>query len=592
MRSLLVPVIDDTLNALKQKGALKLVERPTYNVEPPKQAAHGDLSCNVAMVIQKSEGQPPRKIAEAIVAGLVDNAGVIEKVEIAGPGFLNFTLKDNVVQRFARDVLSAGDAWGRQKPKSTGKKVNVEFVSANPTGPVHIGHARGTFVGDAIARLMDAAGHDVTREFYINDYGNQMQVLGRTVLKRYKQLFGVDVQLVEGEYPAEYVIEIAKTLKSEDGDKWLNAADEAHARCIEIAIRENMKNIRATLAKAKVTHDVFTSEASLHKAGKVLATVEHYKSRGVTYDADQAKGTEGKVRREESKAAQFAERQQGGTFLITSQHGDEEDRIILRKDGTPVYLTADLAYHKDKVDRGFDRLIDVFGADHAGHVPRIKAGFELLGVDAKKLSFVLVQIVKIVRGGEEVKVSKRKGTVFELDDLIEEAGADPCRFMFLSKSANAQFNFDLELVAQQSKENPVFYFQYGHARCSSILRKAAEKGQTFVGVAGITDEHLAKLTLPEEKVMLKKISMLPDVVAGAAEALEPHRVLFFCQDLISDFHSYYTKYRSDPVVNEDKVKTQGRLALVAALKQTLKSAFLILGVDAPEEMQRVEEDEA
>jgi arginyl-tRNA synthetase len=572
MRNLLVPVIDDTLTALKQKGALKLAERPSYVVEPPKNAAHGDLSCNVAMVMAKGEGQPPRKIAEAIVAGLVDRAGVIEKVDVAGPGFLNFTLKDAVVQRFARDVLAAGDAWGRAS-KKTGQRVLVEFVSANPTGPVHIGHARGTFVGDAVARLMDAAGHDVTREFYINDHGNQMQTLGRTVFKRYRQLFGEKVELAEGEYPAEYVVDIAKKLKEEDGDRWLAAGmDAALERCISIAIRENMNAIRGTLAKAKVKHDVFTSEAALHRSGKVLAVVDHYKQRGVTYEADQARGTEGKVRREESKAAQYSERQQGGTFLITSQHGDDEDRIILRKDGSPVYLTADLAYHKDK--------------------PRIKAGVELLGVDAKKLQFVLVQIVKIVRGGEEVKLSKRKGTVFELDDLIEEAGADPCRFMFLMKSVNSQFDFDLDLIAKQSKENPVFYFQYGHARCASILRFAADKGQPFVGPAALTDEHLSRLVLAEEKQMLKKMSMLPDLVAGAADALEPHRVLYFCQDLISDFHSYYTKYKSDPIVSEDKVKTQGRLALVAALKQTLKSAFAILGVDAPEEMHRLEEDEA
>jgi arginyl-tRNA synthetase len=276
---------------------------------------------------------------------------------------------------------------------------------------------------------------------------------------------------------------------------------------------------------------------------------------------------------------------------MTSQHGDDEDRVILRRDGTPVYLTADLAYHKEKYDRGFDRLIDVLGADHAGHTPRIKAGMVLLGLDVKRLDFLLVQLVRITRGGEEVKVSKRKGTVFELEDLIDEVGPDVCRFLFLMKTANARFDFDLDLVHKQSKDNPVFYFQYGHARCASILKKAAEKGTPFVGAEHLTPAQLARLTLPEELVMLKKMSQLPDVVASAAERLEPHHVLYFCQELITDFHSYYTKYKTDPIISADAEKTQGRLALVAALKQTLRSAFALLGINAPEYMEAPPEEE-
>ncbi len=592
MRTLVVAIVDATLAALKEQGTLRLTARPEYVVEPPKNAAHGDLSCNVAMVMAKAEGLPPRKIAEAIVAGLVDEHGAVAKVEVAGPGFLNVTLKDIVVQRLGLRALHAGDGWGRRPRASTGKRVLVEFVSANPTGPIHIGHARGAFLGDAVARLLEAAGHDVTREFYINDFGKQVETLGRTVHKRYQQLYGIEAPLAEGEYPAQYVVDIARKLKERDGDRWLRApADEWLPPCMRIAIDENMAAIRRTLESAHIRHDVFSSEAALHHGGKVLGVVEHYRGRGVTYDADRAQGTEDKVRRDDSKAAHFADRQHGGTFLITSRHGDDEDRIILRRDGTPVYLTADLAYHKDKFDRGFDRIIDVFGADHSGHVPRIKAGVELLGVDAKKLEFLLVQMVRITRDGQEVKVSKRKGTVFELDDLIEEAGADPCRFIFLAKTANAHLDFDLALVEKQSKDNPVFYFQYGHARCASILRYAADKGQPFVGPAAITDAHLARLSLPEEKSILKRVSALPDVVAGAAEALEPHRVLYYCQELIAELHSYYTKYRSDPVVSDDREKTQARLSLIAAIKQTLKSAFAILGIDAPEAMSRASDDD-
>ncbi|MBN1207631.1 MAG: arginine--tRNA ligase [Myxococcaceae bacterium] len=592
MRQKVYALIHETLAALKAAGTLKLEQVPGYTVEPPKNPAHGDWAVNVAMMLTKPEGKPPRDIANALVKGLVDREGIVAKVEVAGPGFLNITLKEQVIQEVAREVLGAGESFGRQAPKSTGKRVMVEFVSANPTGPIHIGHARGAFMGDAVSRLLEAAGHDVTREFYINDYGKQVETLGRTVYKRYLQLFGQQIELGEGEYPAEYVIDIAKTWKAEVGERYVKAPEsEWMPAAIAVGIRENLKAIKATLEKASIRHDVFFSEASLHTGGKVMAVAEEYKQRGATYEAATARREGEKVRSEDSKAAQFADRQKGGTFLMTSQHGDEEDRIILRHDGTPVYLTADLAYHREKYARGYDRIIDVLGADHAGHLPRMRGGMALLGLDPKKLEFLLVQMVRITRSGEEVKVSKRKGTVFELEDLLDEVGADVCRFLFLIKTANSRFDFDLDLVQKQSKDNPVFYFQYGHARCASILKKAVEKGTPFVGLEGLTSAHLARLTLPEELAMLKKMSQLPDVVASSAERLEPHHVLYFCQELITDFHSYYTKYKTDPIISGDVEKTQGRLALVAALKQTLRSAFALLGIHAPEYMEAPPDEE-
>jgi arginyl-tRNA synthetase len=599
MRQLILTVVDDTLEALKAKGELKLEARPAYSVDPPKNAAHGDAAVNVAMVLAKAEGKPPRKIAEAIVAALVDKAGVIAKVDIAGPGFLNFTLNDAVVQRIAREVLtnaSFGRHAKRVDDKGEPQRVLVEFVSANPTGPVHIGHARGAFMGDAVARLLDAAGYAVTREFYINDFGNQIEILGRSLYKRYLQQHGQDVELAAGEYPGEYLVEVAKVLKAEDGDKHVGKPEsEWLARCTEVAIRENLKAIRATLEKAEIRFDSFFSEASLHQGGKVKGVAQDYVARGATYEGEAARGTEEKVRRDESKAAKYSERQLGGTFLKTSEHGDDEDRILLRHDGSPVYLTADLAYHQAKFARGFTRMVDVFGADHAGHVPRIRAGMRLLGVDDKKLDFLLVQMVRFVREGTEVKLSKRAGNVFELTDLIDEVGPDVCRFTFLMRAANAQFDFDLDAVKRQSKDNPVFYFQYGHARCAQILKKAEEQGKPFVGIDKVTDAQLALLVLPEERALLKKMSLFGDVVVGAAEALEPHRVLYFCQELLSEFHGYYSKYKgAERVVSDDVDKTQGRLALVAALKQTLKSAFALLGISAPEFMtappDEVEED--
>ena len=602
MRHHVRAVIDETLNSLKTQGFISFETIPNYSVDAPKNLEHGDWACNVCMVMSKAVGKKPVELADAIIAHLVDRNSIIVSVEKAGPGFLNIRLKDFVFQRVAREVLNLGTQFGRKAPKSTGKKVMVEFVSANPTGPVHIGHARGAFMGDAISRLLDAAGHDVTREFYINDYGKQVETLGRTVHKRYREQFGEQISLVEGEYPAEYVIEIAKTWKAEVGDAYLNKPEsEFLPAAIAVGIRENMKAIRSTLAKANITHDVFFSEKSLHESGAVTSIVDVYKSRGVTYEATEGKRKDNKekVRDAESKAAKYADKQLGGTFLMTAtwqdEKGkmplkDEEDRIILRADGTPVYLTADLAYHKAKYDRGYELMVDVFGADHAGHVPRIQSGIHLLGFDTKKLEFALVQIVRITRGGEEVKVSKRKGTLFELADLIDEAGADVCRFIFLMKTRDAQFDFDLDAVTKQSKDNPVFYFQYGHARCASILKKAIEKNVPFVGIDKVTDAQLARLVLPEEKMMLKKISQLPDVVASAADRLEPHHVLYYCQELIGDFHAYYTQYKSDPIISDDVDKTQGRLAMVAALKQTLKSAFLILGVDAPEHMEAPAEE--
>jgi arginyl-tRNA synthetase len=592
MKHLVKDAVTATLAALHQQGALKTAapRDVAFTVDATKNATHGDFACNVAMVLAKSEGQPPRKLAESIVAALVDVHGAIDKVDVAGPGFLNFTLTARAVTSVARTVLAAGETWGRSP--STGRRVLVEFVSANPTGPVHIGHARGTFVGDALSRLLSAAGHDVVREFYINDWGKQVETLGRTIHKRYRELFGQQVALADGEYPAEYVKDIARAWRDEDGARWLDQPEYLWLeRAIEIGVRENIAAIKSTLAKAGVQHDTFFAESTLHKAGKVRAIVEQYKERGATYDADAARGTEDKVRRDDSKAAQFEDRQMGGTFLKTADHGDDEDRIILRRDGTPVYLTADLTYHKDKFERGFDRIINVFGADHAGHVPRLKAGMTLLGHDSQKLDFVLVQIVRLVRNGQEVKVSKRKGTVFELADLIEEVGADPCRFIFLMKTANAQLDFDLDVVEKKSSDNPVFTFQYGHARCASILKKAVEQGVAFAGLDGLTPAVLDQLVLPEERAMLKKMSLLPEVVVAAAEALEPHRVLYYCQELIAEFHSYFTKYKkTERVIGDDRDKTQARLALVAALKATLKSAFSILGVDAPDHMTAPEED--
>jgi arginyl-tRNA synthetase len=596
MRESIAQIVSDTLHALKKDGRVSVAEIPSVVIETPKNPEHGDYASNIAMVLSKKASMKPRDLAELIKTHLVDPKGTLAAVEIAGPGFINFRLSERAVREVVRDVLKLGDNFGRRAPKS-GPRVNVEFVSANPTGPLHLGHARGAFFGDAVARVLEAAGYDVTREFYVNDFGKQVETLGRSVHTRYRELFGEQVTLEKGEYPAPYVIDIAQRLKDEDGDRWLARPEsEWLPRAIAIGIDENLKSIRASLEKAGIRHDVWARESTLHESGRVLAIVDSYRARGVTYEAEHARGTEDKVRRDDSKAATFADRQKGGTFLTTTAHGDEEDRIILRADGTPVYLTADLAYHAEKADRGFTRVIDVWGADHAGHVPRIRAGMTALGRDPKTFEFLLVQMVRLLKGDEEIKISKRSGQLYELSELIDDVGADVVRFIFLMRAATTQFDFDLELATKQSNENPVFYCQMGHARCVNVLKKAEEKGHPFRGISVLDDDTLALLSLPEERAMLLQIAGFGDVIGSAADAREPHRVLYYAQDLIADFHSYFTRYKhTHRIVTDDAATTQARLGLVAALRQTLKSALNVLGLTAPEWMEPpkdVEEAEA
>ncbi|MES2504177.1 MAG: arginine--tRNA ligase [Myxococcota bacterium] len=562
-------VLQDTVLALWPE-----IQTVNFTVELPKNPDHGDYATNLAMVLTKLVGMPPREVAGKLISNLKDPVALIESADIAGPGFINFRVSNAALQKVAVHVLEQGAHYGVHP--QNGQKVLIEFVSANPTGPLHLGHARPAFLGDGVARILKAAGFDVTREFYINDAGNQVQTLGKTVYARYQELFGRTIELGKDSYPGEYVIEIARKLKALDGDKWLDR-DDYLPRCIEVGIAENLANIKETLKSVGIEFDSWYSEQSLHDKNAIEHAIERYRERGMLYEASEAEGTSDKVRREESKSAQYAHQQIGGTFLKTSQFGDEEDRIILRKDGTSVYLAADIAYHQEKFERGFDRLIDVFGADHAGHVPRMRACMRALGLDDKKLDFLLVQMVKLLKDGQEMRFSKRSGQIIELKEFIEEVGIDVARVVFLMRSPNTQFDFDLNLALSQSSDNPVFYLQYGHARMATILSKAE-----FLGV---NTEALKRLVLPEERNMLKKMAAYPDVILTAAHHMEPHRVLFYCQDLIGEFHAYFTQYRhSEKIISDDVELTQGRLALVSALKQVLANALSLLGISAPESM--------
>lgn len=544
----------------------------------------GDMATNLAMLLAKSEKKAPLAVA-SMIADELRGSPMFSNIEAKAPGFINFTLSPATLARIIPYIARRGKDYGRATTRHETPAL-VEFVSANPTGGLHLGHARGAFVGDALARVLDAAGYKTTKEFYINDTGNQVATLARTIHKRYRELFGDEITIDAGEYPGEYVVDIAVALKSLHGERWLNQPEEVWLNpLIQFGVEYNLALIKRSLQNVDIDMDVWYYESSLHKEKKLDDLVTALDKRGMLYEADEAKDTEGKVRRTESKAAKFAHLQSGGIFVSTSQFGDEEDRIIKRRDGSFVYLTADLAYHHQKFLRKFDLIIDVFGADHAGHVGRIKAGMAALGHDLDKLKFVLVQIVRLLKGGTEMRFSKRTGTVISLDELIDDVGKDVARFVFLMRGANAQFDLDLDVVTEQSNDNPVFYVQYGHARIATVLARAAGEGIT-VDARDFSESLQAQLRLPEEREMQLMIAELEDLVKESAQALEPHRLIYYCQSLIKTFHTYFTKYRhQEKIITDDAATTEARLMLVSAVKQTIFNALSFLGISAPDHMR-------
>jgi arginyl-tRNA synthetase len=579
-----------SLESLRARGVLPDLPPNASAVSPCKDEKHGDFACNAAMALAKAAKRKPAELAAAIREELLAGAAdLVMEAEVAGPGFLNLRLHPRVLQEVVLTVLADPERWGQAEP--SGQRVNVEFTSANPTGPLHVAHGRGTVLGDALCRLLRAAGDQVTAEYYINDAGNQVETLGRSVFLRYRELLGEAVgPWPPDAYPGAYVVDIAREVLKEHGEALRDAPPERwRPLCVQAGIRFNMAWIRKDLQAFKVEHKVFASEQALHDTGAVKGLARALAERGVTYEADQAQGVEGKKRREESKAAKHVEDQHGGTFLRTSAHGDEEDRVILRRDGSPVYLLADLCYHGDKFARGHDRVIDVWGADHGGHVTRMRAGLRAMGLDDKRFEIVLVQMVRLLRDGQEVRISKRTGNLLLLSELIDEIGPDAARYYFLMRSPNSTLDVDLDKAREQSLDNPVIYAQYGHARCCAIFRKALERGIT---PRTPTAAELAALTLPEELALLRRLAAFPDRVREAARALEPHRLVYELNDLNQQFHAYYTKYgKTERVVSDDAVKTAARLGLVTALQVTMARALAILGVSAPERMELPQADE-
>lgn len=583
--------IKESVESLVKMGALSheaLNFLSQAQLARSKNPAHGDYASNIAMIIAKAEKKPPQNVASLIKDELLaKHSDYLTSADVAGPGFINLTLSPKALSTVVPDIASQGKNYGHL-PKN-GKKALVEYVSANPTGGLHLGHARGAFLGDGIAKVLAAAGFDVTREYYVNDAGNQVHTLARTIYKRYRELFGEKIEIVAGEYPGEYVIDIAQALKDRDGNKWLGKDEAEYLEPLtKFGVDFNIDLINKSLKASGIEFDEWFYEHVLHEDKSLENIVKTYEDRHMVYEADEALGADEKIRHEKSKAAKFTHLQDGGLFLKTSQFGDDEDRIIRRKDGRFVYLTADLAYHHQKYLRGFDVMIDVWGGDHAGHVGRIKAGMQALGHDVSKLKFVLVQMMRLIKNGQEVRFSKRAGQVLSIDDLIEEVGPDVARFVFLMRSGNSQFDLDIDLVTKTSSDNPVFYVQYGHARMATILAKATMD----VDAKSFSLSDQEKLTLPEERELILRAGELGEVVADAAANLEPHRLIYFCQELIKIFHSYFTKYRhSEKIISDDLAKSRARLALIFALKQAIFNALTILGICAPERMDLAEKVE-
>jgi arginyl-tRNA synthetase len=557
-----------------------------FAVDPPRDPRHGDFAVNAALVLAKGAGKPPRDLAAAIAEEVkaADGEGAVASVEIAGPGFINLRLSADVWLRALAEVERQGDDFGRSRV-GQGKRVNVEFVSANPTGPMHVGHGRNAVTGDAVASLLSWSGHRVTREYYVNDHGAQVQTLARSVHLRYQELAGRKVDFPAQAYPGEYVVDIARQIRAEVGDAWLDAPESEWLEPVRArAVEHVLGMIREDLDAIGITFDVWSSEKALYQSGTVDRFLRELEGKGLVYT--------GKLPPPKSRkgqpAAPAAEEEgvsaaEDLTLFRSSQYGDDVDRPVKKADGTPTYFCADIAYHWAKRQRA-DQLIDVLGADHGGYVPRLKASLQALGHSRDDLHVVLIQMVNLTRGGEAVKMGKRAGNVVWLREVLQEVGRDAARFLFLTRRADAQLDFDLELAKRQTLDNPVFYVQYGHARMASILRKAAEAG---VPAPRFDLDAARALTAPEEQDLVKRILAFPEVIAGAAQAYEPHRVAYWLQETIAAFHSYYTwgKRTGERVIGPDRRKTAGRLLLCLALKQALRNGLSALGVSAPERME-------
>ncbi len=549
--------LEQCFNSGVEQGLWSNAAQGDYALEVPKHEGQGDYATNMAMVIagreKKTTGKKvnPRQLAEQLVALLAGHSELFHEIRIAGPGFINFFIKPAVWQSLLPVVCAAAESFGLVKEKNN-KRVLVEFVSANPTGPLSIGHGRQAVLGDAISRLLEAAGYDVEREYYFNDAGRQMRVLGESTRARYLELLGLPAEFPEDGYQGEYIYDIARELIAAQGDGLKDTADVTPFK--DQAQKAIFQDINATLERLGIHFDRYYNEHTLYEDGHIDDVVAQLREKGLVYEKDEA------------------------VWFKTTEFGQDQDRVIIKSSGEPTYRLPDIAYHREKFKRGYDWMVDIFGADHIATVPDVLAGVKALGYDDSKVTVVLHQFVTLLRDGKQVKMSTRKANFITVDELLDEVGQDVMRFFFLMRKADSQLEFDLGLATEQSKDNPVFYVQYGHARLASILRKAEEEGQR---PGKISDADLALLVEPEEENILKGIAGYPALVRQAAEALEPHRIVFYLQELAGLFHSYYNKHR---FISEDKELTQARLWLGQGLRIVLGNGLRLLWMTAPDSM--------
>ncbi len=546
--------MEQALAACVQQGLLTAAAIPAIEVELTKDPAHGDYATNLAMILASREKKTPRLLAGMLSEAIADTDGILEGIEIAGPGFMNFSIRTEAWVKELTAVHAQRERFG-MIDFGRGKAVQVEFVSANPTGPLHIGHARGAVVGDIIANLLTAAGYAVSREYYINDAGNQMHNLGRSLWYRYREQMGQSVEFPDGCYRGDYMKDLAARVIARDGGAWLASDEEAVIPAFtDYAAGAILEGIKEDLQAFGVAFDCYFSERDLYRDNRVGRLLAELQEKGFVY-------------------------REGETLWFkTTAFGDDKDRVVVRQNGEPTYFAADIAYHANKYERGFDRVIDVWGADHHGYVSRLYAGIQALGHSPEDLKIILVQLVNLLRDGKLVAMSTRSGEFVTLREVIDEVGRDAARYNFMMRRSDSHLDFDLELAKKQSNENPVYYVQYAHARICSILRMAQDQGYR-APVDG--EAALSRLKLSEEIDLIKAVTRFPDVMEGAVKALEPHRLTFYLNDLAALLHSYYNKNK---VLSEDQAMSEARLYLVESVRIVLQNALKLLGVSTPERM--------
>ena len=554
LKQTLTEILLQALARAKHKGELKLETLPPISLDTPREKSHGDLATTLAMTLAKPESKPPRKIAEIIVANLQDEDGVIEKTEIAGPGFINFTFKQDRWKKTLFEIESEGTGFGLRNI-GKGERVLVEFVSANPTGPLHVGHGRGAALGDALANLLSAVGYDVSREFYINDAGRQIRLLALSVWTRYQQSLGNDVVFPEDGYHGGYIEEIAQAFAKLHGNKYFKAPfDECVDAFGDFGKEAMLLDIRTDLESFGVRFDTWFSEASLLKDKSVQGSIEELLESRNMYEQD------------------------GALWLRSTIFGDDKDRVVVKKDKSYTYLATDIAYHRNKLARGFRSLVNIWGADHHGYIPRVQAVIQAFGHPKDSLHVLLVQLVAILRNGQPVPMSKRAGNFVTLRDVVQDVGSDAARFIFLTRRSDSHLDFDLTIAKEQSRENPVYYVQYAHARIASLFREAEARN---IAIPKSEAADLSLLDLEEEQNIIKALAKYPELIEEAALAYEPHRITFYLQDLAGLLHNYYFKHR---VITDDVKRTAMKLFLMKQVKTVIQSALKILGVNAPERM--------